>query len=1022
MWLIRVSIENPVKVTVAILFMVLFGFVSLRTIPIQMTPTVDKPEIRVQTNYPGSAPQEVEEQITIPIEEKLQAVEGLKRIVSQSSEGRSNVELEFEWGVNKDIAVIDIIKRLGRVRELPEEAELPIVIAGTSSERRPIYWASLRGKMQVDKMRQFAKDFIVPWLERVEGVAEVRVYGGEEREIRVVIDFEALGARGLSVQDVRLALARENLNVRGGHIDIGKRKYLVRTVGLFKNVEDIESVIVSKDGGGGPVYLRDIGHVYDTFKERTSMVRIMGHPAIAFGIVKKSGSNTIKVIQKLEATFEKMNKEMKRKGIAIYESYDSSDYIWESISFVTANLALGAILAVGVLILFLRSLRSAGAIGISIPIVLLSGFILLNVFDRSLNIVSLAGMAFAIGMVVDNAIVVLENIYRHLQLGKGRVEAALSGAGEVWGAVLASTLTTLAVFIPIVFVQEEAGQLFKDIAIAISCSVVVSLIVSVTVIPAFASHYLKLGMLESKRDSRVWGWLDWVARKVAGFFVGVAANLAKGSLLKKGVVVIIITMLALATLPLAPKREYLPKGNRNLIFIFFTPHVGSNLETARKYSDAVAEKVIGLPEVKYMFHVVSARFNGIGIRVKEEHRLSMSQVAGKINKAIAGFPGFKNVRAFQSSLFSRVFGSDMEIEVRGLELDKIAEYSKEIQKKLFTVEGVAFARNNLELGNPEFRVVIDRDRAADLNLSVRDISEVVESLVAGKKATLFKVGGEEVDIVIKGVEEKIVDASSLEEVTIYSANGAGVRLDSVAKVVEAIGPTQINHIEMDRAVTIKVTKKGNIPLEALVEEVEGKILNPIRQKMALGYSISVSGHAKDLETTDAALAGSLFLAIIIIYLLMAALFESFLYPLVIMFSVPLAASGAILGVLVTHNKLDVLTQLGFIILAGIVVNNAILLVHQAIRNKRENQMMGHEAIVESVRTRIRPIFMSSITTVLGLAPLVFRGGAGSELYSGLAAAIVGGLLVSTFFTLILIPALSLMIEDIRGYKKKAVAS
>lgn len=1012
MWIVNFSIENPVKVIVAVLFTIIFGGLSLSGIPIQMTPTVDKPEIQVRTEYIGAAPQEIEEQITLPIEEKLQAVEGLKEITSTSQEGSSNVELEFEWGVNKDIALIDIIKRLARVKDLPEDIEPPIVIAGTSSERRPIYWASLRGNMPVDKMREFADDYILPRFERVEGVAEVRMHGGEEREIRVALDFEALGARGLSVKDVRMALARENLNVRGGHLDIGKRRYLVRTVGLFKTIEDIESVIVAKDKTGAPIYVRDVGKVYDTFSERSEMVRVMGRPSVVFGIVKKTGSNTIEVVKGIETTIERINNEVASKNIAIHESYDSSDYIWESIDFVSSNLGFGALLAVSVLILFLKSFRSTLVIGVSIPIVIMTGFVLLNVFGRSLNIISLAGMAFAVGMVVDNSIVVLENIYRHLQMGKGRMTAALDGTVEVWGAVLASTLTTLAVFIPIIFIEEEAGQLFKDIAIAISVSVFVSLIVSMTVIPSMASRSMDIGTLLGK-GKIFWKPLDWFGGLVNRVFVGMAEWMARSSIFKKLIVIAVIIAAAVSTLPLSPKMEYLPKGNRNLIFIAFTPLVGSNFDTTRKYSDQVADRVLRLPEVRYMFHVVSPRFSGIGVRVKEEHRLNMAEIAEKINKAIAGAPGFKYIRAHQSALFSRILGTDVQIDVRGPSLDKIADYSNRILKQLYTVEGVGFARSSLDTGNPEIRVKIDRERAADLNLSVQDVAEVVETLVAGRKATLFKVGGEEIDIVLKSSEEDLLDKRSLERVTIFSADGAPVRLDSVAEVVETEGPTQINHIEMDRAVTLHVTKIDEAPLQAVVESINEKILEPLRKELDLGYFVNLSGHARDLDTTAEALSGSFMLAVIIIYLLMAALFESFVYPVIIMLSVPLAASGAILGVSLTNSRLDVLTMLGFIILTGVVVNNAILLIHQAVRNHRGAGMSEKDAIVHSVKMRIRPIFMSTISTVLGMLPLVIRGGAGSELYSGLAAAIVGGLAVSTIFTLLLIPAISLSLADLR---------
>lgn len=1017
MWIIQFSIRNPVTTVVAVLMVALFGSLSLRTIPIQMTPTVDKPEISITTAYPGAAPQEVEEQITIPIEEKLQAVEGLKRLTSSSTEGNSRVELEFEWGVNKDIALIDIIKRLSTVRQLPDDAEEPVIFAGTSSERRPVYWASMRGTMPVDKMRLLAEDFIQPRFERIEGVGEVRVYGGEEREIRVVIDFRALSGRNLNVKDVLAALQRENMNVRGGHIDQGKRRYLVRTVGLFEDIRDVEAVIIKKDETGAPVYVRDVAKVYDTFKERRSMVRIMGEPSVAFGIVKKSGSNTIQVVNKVEATIERLNRELESRGVAIHENYDSTDYIWESIDFVASNMGYGALLAILVLIVFLKSFRSTLIIGIAIPIVIVSGFILLNVFGRTINIVSLAGMAFAIGMVVDNAIVVLENIYRHLQEGKDKVSAALDGTVEVWGAVLASTLTTLAVFVPIIFVKEEAGQLFKDIAIAISCSVFVSLVVSMTVIPMLAARFLEVGTLlkgGAGRKTFDLFMLDRFGRLVIRFFMGTVRWLSSASLVKKAAVIALIVAAASATLPLTPKMEYLPLGNRNLIFTVFKPYVGSNMETTQKHSDEVAEKILALPEVKYIFHVVSDRFMGIGVRVKDEYRLRIGEVTQKINGAIQGTPGFKHAMAFQTPLFARVLGSEMEIELRGLDLDRINEVSEQVQKQLFGKEGMLFVRSNLETGSPEYQIYIDREKAADLSLSVRDVAEVVETLVAGKKATLYKTGGEEYDITVKGLAEAFTNRHSLEDILIYGDDGIPIRLDSIARVVETTGPTQINHIEMDRAVTLSVSKAPGTPLQAMVESINKDVLDPVRQALDYGYSISISGAASDLEQTAMALSGSFALAVIIVYLVMASLFESFLYPLLIMFAVPLAASGAILGVVATGSNLDVLTMLGFIILTGIVVNNAILLIHQARLNMHESGMGRVEAIQEAVKYRLRPIFMSTITTVFGLAPLVVRSGAGSELYSGLASAISGGLAMSTLFTLVLVPALYLFVADIRA--------
>ncbi|MBF0170949.1 MAG: efflux RND transporter permease subunit, partial [Nitrospinae bacterium] len=766
-------------------------------------------------------------------------------------------------------------------------------------------------------------------------------------------------------------------------------------------------------GGGAPVYLRDVATVRDTFRDRASMVKILGRPAISVGIVKKSDANTVAVVRQVHETMEALNREIGPKGIRLEESYDSSDYIWESIGFVSGNFAVGAALAVVTLLLFLRSVRSTVVIGVSIPIATAAGFILMAVAGRSLNIISLAGMAFAVGMVVDNGIVVLENIYRYLQKGAKPAEAALQGAAQVWGAVLASTLTTLAVFVPILYVKEEAGQLFGDIALAISVTVGMSLIVSVTVIPTMAAHMMGVGATVTRYAPRLWTTLDLWGGRVHVFFVGIVTWLAHRATLKqKGALIALLVGLSLITLPLMPKREYLPTGNRNLIMVIFKPYVGASLDTSRKYSDQIAERLLKLPEVDYMFHIVSERFSGIGVRVTDEHRLKMAEVTAKVNGAMQGVPGFQFYRAFQTSLFTRVTGSDIEVEIRGPDLDRIGEIAGQVQGELGTVAGVSFVRSNLEQGAPEFQVRIDRERASALGLRAGDVAEIVETLVAGKKVSLYKEGGDEFDIVVRGDRSLVTGAEAIRGVTIYGADGKAVRLDAVATVVETVGPSQINHIEMDRSITLSVTKADGAPLQQVVETINVDILDPLRAALPPGYYLTVSGAAADLDQAGAQLAGSFAMALIVVYLLMAALFESWGNPLIIMFAAPLAFAGAILGVRLVGAPMDVLTMLGFVILTGTVVNNAILLIHQATNNRHDG-MEAREAIIESVSTRIRPIFMSTGTTILGMLPLVLGGGAGSELYQGLGASIVGGLTVSTLFTLILIPALYLAVEEIR---------
>ncbi len=1016
MKLIDVSIRRPVSVVVGILLVALFGYIALTKIPIQMKPTVDKPIITVSTVYRGAAPQEVEEQITTPIEEQLQSVENLYKLSSKSMEGVSRISLEFDWGVDKDIASIDILKKLNLVGELPEEAETPIISAITSEEEQPIMWLIAQNpQMNINALYQYADDYIKPRLERLQGVGRIRLPGGEEREIQVILDYDALSARGISIPEVRAALRGENRNVRGGHFDEGKRRFIVRTVGLFQSLADVENVVIRKSGTE-VVYVRDVARVIDSYKEKTSVVKTNSVPTIAFGIIKKTGTNTLDIIERVKTEVEKLQEQLKPKGITLEPVYDESEYIWDSVNFVVSNLWWGAGLAALVLIFFLRSLRSTVIVAIAIPVSMVAVFIPLFALGRSLNIISLAGLAFAVGMVVDNAIVVLENIYRHLEMGSSRLEAAFEGAKEVWGAVLASTLTTLAVFLPIIFVKEESGQLFKDIAITISCAVGFSLIVSITVIPMLSSRWLRSGTkTEDSKGHKLMDklLLSWLGTAVSSFFLRVV-KLATRGFNRKIAVVLLISLLFLLSLKLIPKREYLPTGNRNFIVVIMKPHVGSNLARNEYLAGLLEDKVKQLPEVERYFSVVSQDFKIIGVICKREYALQTKQIARKINGMIFGIPGFEYAFATQVSLFGRRMGKGLDIEIKGLNLSEIQSYASQIQQQVMGLPGVQLVRSSLELGQPEIQVRVDREKAADLGLAVADVAEIVETLVVGKLATLYKSGGNEYDLTLMGEKELFDRKQALRDLIIYTPSGRAVNLSSIAEIRETSGPTNIDHIELDRSVTLSVNIAEGVPLEQVMDEINTKALIPLRKRLPYGYFVELSGSASDLETTVTALTDSFILALIIIYLLMSALFESFIYPLIILFSVPLAATGAILGVYLTGSELNVVTMLGFIILAGIVVNNAILLIHQALNHIRTDGMEPTQAILESTRTRIRPIFMSVITTVCGMIPMAFRGGAGSELYSGLGAAIVGGLSISTIFTLILVPVVFSLVMDLKG--------
>ena len=728
MWVLDFSIKRPVTVVVAVILVILFGSIALKNMPVQMKPTIDKPFITIKTAYPAAAPLEVEEQITRPIEEKVQAVENLKKMTSVSSEGRSAITLEFDWGTDKDIATIDILKKLNLVGELPEEAETPVITAITSDEERPIYWTTFNGPMTTNQLWQIADQYVKPRFERILGVGDVRIYGGQEREIRVVLDYRALAARKLSISDVRRALQNENKNVRGGHIDEGKRRYMVRTVGLFKTPEDVENVIVRNDEKGA-VYLRDVAKVFDTYKEKTSLVKRDGIPSIAFGIIKKSGVNTIQVTNGVEAAIEAMNNEVGPKGLRLTEAYDESDYIWDSIYFVISNIRLGALFAVLVLLFFLRSVRSTLIVGVTIPISIFATFIVLYALGRSLNIISLAGLAFAAGMILDNAIVVTENIYRHRSMGKEKFQAAHDGAMEVWGAVTASTLTTLAVFLPIIFVEEEAGQMFKDIALAISCAVGFSMITAITVVPMLAARYVSGGYSEEKLIKKPMLYtlsLLGAGKKVHSFFVRVTQWLTR-SAARDVLVVALITSLFFIALRFMPEMEYMPLGNRNFIFMVMKPITGTNNEKVQELSDIVGERINNMPEKKMMFHVVSDRFKGLGMRVKDEFKLRIPEMVEKVNAMVTDVPGFLFMRAFQIPLFQRNLGKGFEVELTGLEMNEVEKIGRDIKGRLEKIEGVELVRSSYDSGNPEYRITLNRERTADMGLTVHDTAEVIET-------------------------------------------------------------------------------------------------------------------------------------------------------------------------------------------------------------------------------------------------------------------------------------------------------
>jgi HAE1 family hydrophobic/amphiphilic exporter-1 len=1018
--LIRWCVRYPVSVAVGMILTVLFGVISLYRIPLQMTPTVDRPEITVETDYLGAAPQEVEQEVTDRQEERLNSVEGLSEITSTSTEGHSRIVLRFDWGTNKDLARLDVSEKLDLVRDLPADAEAPVIRAVNSDEEIPIAWITTVSSRPINTVREEVEDVAKPRLERVQGVGAVWLFGGQEREVRVYLDPTKLAARSLTVTQVRDAIRGENRNTRGGNLDEGRRRYVVRTVGQFETLEHLRGVIVARQGAAAaPVYLSDVATVDFGYKEPQGLVRRQGHETIGLGVLRKTGANTVEVMKRLRAEIANLNRIYGDKDLRFEQVYDETVYIREAIELVTDNIVSGGILAALALLVFLRNVSSVGIMAITIPVGVVATFVFVYALGRSLNIIMLAGLAFAVGTVMDNSIVVLENVFRHRAMGKGPFEAAVEGTKEVWGSMLASTLTTLAVFVPIIFVEQEAGQLFRDIAIALSLVNALSLAVTFTVTPMMAARYLRM---QETRASGRWARaidllaLGWLGRWIAAGFERLLAWLNRGVIRRVVAASGIVVASVAAAWLLMPPLDYLPQGNRNFIFGIVKTPPGLNLDDKTRMVREIEARVLDMEQVQDFFAVVRGEDPFVGAIFKREHASVRQMQAGlaEFRRRTLGVPGAIGVFVAQVPLFPGgrsgfIGGVNVEVDVRGDSLEEIQRIAGEVQQGLQRMPFVNFVNSSLELGNPELQVRPDRERARALGLTAADVGFVVETMVAGSKAGLFRDRGKELDLTLISGAGSRLPSHELSTLNLAAPGGRVVRLGDIASVGVATGPTKIDHTDLDRSISLTTNVNPVVPLGEAIARIEAQVVAPVRARLPLGYRMELSGQAGDLAVTFDALKWSFLLAVVIIYLLMCSLYESWSVPLIVMFSVPLAMTGGVVGlklvnVLEPTVKLDVVTMLGFIILAGVVVNNAILLVDVALQ-RMEAGADPKAAMLESATTRLRPIAMTAVAAVIGLLPLVVASGAGSELYRGLGAVMVGGLAVSTVFTLVLIPIL-----------------
>ena len=1021
--IVSFAIKKPVAVIVGVILIVLFGVIGLWRMPYQLSPSVTEPEITVTTVWPGATPYEVEREIIEEQEKVLKGIPGLVEMESSSFNNQGSVTLRFEIGTLVDDALLRVSNKINEVPSYPVNVDKPVINA-TGAATSPVIWMVIKTKPEnpapARTYRTYFENEMRQHLERVEGVADLFIGGGTEKQMHVVVDPASLAAYGLTIDDVMRTLSSENVNISAGTMGLERRDYRIRTVGEFNSPGEIERVVI-KSTGQVRVLLGDVAAVsYGYQRSEVAMIH-NGKEGIAIGIKPQSGANILELTGRVEEVVNWLNKEkLQDKGIYLDWVYDQRPYINGAIGLVQKNIIIGGVLAIVVLLIFLRSVSATIVVATAIPISILGSFLVMSALGRNLNVVSLAGISFAVGMLVDNAIVVLENIDRHRKLGKSPFEAAYEGAVEVWGAVLASTVTTVAVFLPVIFMKEEAGQLFMDIALAITTSVILSLAVSVLVIPMLSKQLYTLAGEPKATDGK--DILVLAGARVAGLVMALVNMAIRNTVTRLVTVVVMTSFAVLSVIFLFPKMEYLPQGNRNLIINILVAPPGLSYAERQGIGDQLfsmaapymgKEQHDGAPGIKNMFYVGSDQIMLFGaISTQEQRAGGLIPVFTRFIFSIPGMFGISNQAGiFQTSLGR---GRTVDVDITGEELDHTV-----------AVGGVMFGMikqripeaqirpiPSLELLYPEVRVVPDRERLKAAGLSSADLGVALDILMDGRKIGTFnEVGQKKIDLVMKASGEQIETPEELYASPVVTGGGLSVPVSSLSNLERTYGIPQIRHLERQRTVTLQITPPVQMPLQEAMEMIGNSIIPELRSMgMLEATDISISGAADKLTETRLALQWNFLLAAFITYLLMSALFGNFIYPFLIMFTVPLAASGGFIGLklvnlLIAPQPLDILTMLGFVILIGVVVNNAILIIHQSLNNIRFQGMEHMDAVLESTRTRLRPIYMSATTSIFGMLPLVVAPGPGSELYRGLGSVVLGGLAVSTVFTVFLIPAL-----------------
>ena len=1042
--MIKFAVENPVKVLVGVCFLVIFGVQAFLNMPYRLIPSIEYPQISVSTYWRGASPYEVEKEILERQERVLKTIPGLIDCESTARESSAYITLMFDMDVPVNDAMLLVSNKLNEVSGYPENMNQPTIRAANTDAVSVVDLMLLTddtNKRSIDEYLSFFEETIKPYFDRVKGVADVSYWGGRAKQIQIDVDPYRLSAYNITLSAIINALSKENVNISAGTIDFGAKDYRFRTIGEAKTPQDIRDIVVIS-GDNSRIKLGDIANVDYGFSKRNTIVSYGNTNALSVGIVAQAGANVLELTNDVDKLVENLNNGiLKGNGLKFVKISDQKNYILQAIALVKSNIIVGGLLAVVVLLVFLRSLRATLVIAVTIPICIVGTFLIMSLLGRTLNVISLAGIAFSVGMLIDNSIVVLENIDRHIRNGNKALVAAVDAAKEVWGAVLASTLTTIAVFLPIVFIKEEAGQLFGDIAIAVSAAVGLSLFTSITVIPVlskilfsslenkntdfFSKLSFKFHISSKTKETLIKYSPNNLLVSFGSFFVKyivLISDKINSKFIYKSLFIILVTAFSIfSAYTLMPKMDYLPLGNKNMMESRFTPPPGISYNERKAMGDFIYRELKpymegekdGYPQIDNFVFIASSTYVALRATSKDESRVAelqplLASVSAKlpgITASTSQVPLFNIGRGSSNTFLMNVTGAmDYESLVNTVRLiqDRIMAEIPEVQLRLNPTSNPVY---------PEVQIIPRREALKSAGVTATELGISVDAYLDGRKIGEFKdptLGT--IDIMLQGERKSFNNPEEVYSILVNSGSGLPVPISSLAETKEVMGIERVRRYNYQRSFLFIITLPKGMVLEQLQEKIDKKVIEPMRAEGLLqGITIYSSGASSKLESAKQALSGNFILAILITYLLMAALLNNFFYPFIIMFSVPLAASGGFIGLdlvnkFLTPQSLDIITMLGFIMLIGSVVNNPILIVYQTLNNLQYG-MSGRDAINDALKTRIRPIFMSTATSLFGMLPLVIAPGAGSELYRGMGSVILGGMALSTIFTLFLIPAL-----------------